>query len=128
MTLRPQYHFRDSPDGLRAWDVRKLVRLTETLPIIDVPLATISELEETYWYDHGTRPTTRSIADHTALILAADLKYPIILCTQGRLMDGMHRVAKAYLEGRAFIKAVRLSPTPEPDYIGVAPDDLPYGD
>lgn len=43
-------------------------------------------------------------------------------------MDGMHRIAKAYLLGHQSIRAIRLSPTPEPDFIGVAPDDLPYED
>ena len=40
----------------------------------------------------------------------------------------MHRVAKAYAEGRASITAVRLTETPEPDYIDVDPDTLPYDD
>ncbi|MDV6345828.1 hypothetical protein [Nitrosomonas sp. Is37] len=43
----------------------------------------------------------------------------------GRLMDGMHRVAKAYLDGHIHIKAVQLQVLPEPDYVGVDPDDLP---
>lgn len=128
MSVRPQYHFRDSPDGLRAWDVRSLIQLAKDLPVTDVALAQIAELDETYWYDHGTTPTTRSIADHAAQIDAADLSFPIILCTNGRVMDGMHRVAKAYLQGDKTIKAIRLSRMPEPDYIGVAPQDLPYED
>ncbi len=43
-------------------------------------------------------------------------------------MDGMHRVVKAFLENRSFVLAYRLSDLPEPDYIGVDPDDLPYDD
>ena len=41
-------------------------------------------------------------------------------------MDGMHRVTKAVLLGRATIEAVRFSVDPEPDYVGVSPDKLPY--
>lgn len=41
-------------------------------------------------------------------------------------MDGMHRVGKALLEGNKTIKAVRFEETPEPDYIDVKPDELPY--
>lgn len=127
--LRAQYHFRDSPAGLRAWDVRKLARLGADLPVLDVPLSTIAELDEPYWFqDTGEIPTTRSVAMHAAQIDAADLAYPIILCSDGRLMDGMHRVAKAHMLGLTSIKAIRLSHTPEPDYVGVAPDDLPYED
>ena len=55
-----------------------------------------------------------------------DLDYPIILCADGHLMDGMHRVAKALYEGRKNIKAVRFEVTPEPDYEDVQPDELSY--
>jgi hypothetical protein len=43
-------------------------------------------------------------------------------------MDGMHRVAKAYVEGRESVVAVRFGETPEPDYIDADPDALPYDD
>ncbi len=41
-------------------------------------------------------------------------------------MDGMHRVAKAVLAGLKTIEAVRFEQDPEPDFIDVYPDDLPY--
>jgi hypothetical protein len=41
-------------------------------------------------------------------------------------MDGMHRVVKALLTGRATIDAVRFTADPEPDYIDVDPNQLPY--
>jgi hypothetical protein len=41
-------------------------------------------------------------------------------------MDGMHRVCKAFNLGLETIEAVRFTVDPEPDYVGVAPDDLPY--
>jgi hypothetical protein len=40
----------------------------------------------------------------------------------------MHRIAKALLEGRTEIEAVRLIVNPEPDYVGVDPEELPYPD
>ena len=40
----------------------------------------------------------------------------------------MHRIGKALLEGRSDIEAVRFLIDPEPDYIDVPPDDLPYPD
>ena len=33
--------------------------------------------------------------EHIHLMDAADLAYPIILSSAGRVMDGMHRVAKS---------------------------------
>jgi hypothetical protein len=55
-----------------------------------------------------------------------DLAFPIILSNDGRVMDGMHRVCKALLQKHNEIEAVRFIEDPEPDYIGVHPDDLPY--
>jgi hypothetical protein len=43
-------------------------------------------------------------------------------------MDGMHRISKALLQGLTEVDAVRYVQDPEPDYIGVHPDDLPYFD
>ena len=62
------------------------------------------------------------------LVRAADVSFPILLCAEGRLMDGMHRVARALLSNRETIAARRFTKTPEPDFIGVAPSDLPYED
>ena len=100
--------------------------LTKALSTIQVPLSTISELDKPYWFDHGYIPTCRNIAEHARLINEADLAYPIILSSDGGVMDGMHRVAKAAMEGRKTISARQFSQDPEPDYVGVDPDDLPY--
>lgn len=62
------------------------------------------------------------------LIKEADLTYPIILSPEGRVMDGMHRVARALLQGQTHIMSIRLHAMPEPDYVGVDPDDLSYDD
>ena len=60
------------------------------------------------------------------LVHATDLAYPIIVCPSGRVMDGMHRVVKAFLEERTWVLAYRLPILPPPDYVGVNPEDLPY--
>ena len=93
MTLGPQYHFRRTPNGLLIWNASRLVDLVQGVPIVDVPLSEINELEKTYWFgDAGNNePTCRAIADHMKLIDSADLTYPVILCAEGRVMDGMHR-------------------------------------
>lgn len=125
--MRKQYHFRPSPRGLLAWDVDRLVALAAGLPAQQVPLREIRELDEPYWFG-DERPTCRAVADHARLMAEADLAYPIILCADGRVMDGMHRVARAYVEGREAVTAVRFARTPAPDYVGVDPDALPYDD
>ena len=125
--MRTQYHFRNSPQGLRAWDVHRLIEMSRDFPRELVPLAEIREIDAPYWgHEPPRNMTCREQVGHTRLILECDLAFPIILSSDGGVMDGMHRVCKALLEGRSEIEAVRFVRDPEPDYIGVHPDDLPY--
>ncbi|MFD7156485.1 hypothetical protein ACFV9C_17930 [Kribbella sp. NPDC059898] len=57
------------------------------------------------------------VARHAERIQKADLRYPVILSADGRLMDGGHRIAKAWLGGARTVDAVRFVVDPEPDYI-----------
>ncbi len=41
-------------------------------------------------------------------------------------MDGMHRVAKAAMDGRRSLGARKFADDPEPDFVGIEPDKLPY--
>jgi hypothetical protein len=90
-----------------------------------VPLNQIQELDEE-WFGDDERPTWRALLEHVRLIEGADLSYPIILSANGAVMDGMHRVAKAMLEGRSGIEAVQFDEDPKPDHVGLGPADLPY--
>lgn len=125
--MRKQYHFWPSERGLQAWDVDRLVELARGLPVRRVPLDGIREIDQVYWFDHeGERPTCRKIIEHLRLIEECDLAYPILLASDGRVMDGMHRVAKALLEGRSEIEAVQFELDPAPDYVGRKASELPY--
>ena len=111
-----------------AWDVDRLVALTKDFPTVQIPLSAIRELDEPFWFGLDNPPTCRAVVEHARLIEAADLRFPIILASDGRVMDGMHRVGKAAFLGRATIEAVRFTDDPAPDYVGVHPDELPYDD
>ncbi len=124
--MRKQYNFRPGADGLDAWDVDNLVRASVDLPVMDVPLDSITDVDTDFWFAFGPTPTVRRIIDHIRLIQEVDLAYPIILGADGRVMDGMHRVARAILEGHPTIRAVRFVTEPEPDHRNCAPGDLPY--
>jgi hypothetical protein len=126
--IRPQYHFRPSKEGLLAWNVRRLIELSEGLQAQRIALSSVDEVDENHWYAFGEQlPTCRSILEHLRLIEEADLTFPIILDADGRLMDGMHRVCKAIRRGDTYILAVQFAETPKPDYVGRRPEDLPYG-
>ncbi len=121
--MRKQYNFWEGD----AWDVDRLVELSARLPVTDVALASIPEVDSTYWFNGSDElPTVRNIVDHVRLIQAVDLSYPIIMSASDRVMDGMHRIARAILEGLATVKAVRFITDPEPDYINCRLADLPY--
>ena len=125
--MRRQYHFRQVAQDTYIWDVHHLVELTKTFVIKKVALADIRELNEAYWFPDQF-PTTQQILGHFQLVQDADLSYPIILCAEGRVMDGMHRVAKASLLRHSHILAVQFEQTPEPDFINVDEEELDYDD
>ena len=124
--MRKQYHFRPGPRGLQAWDVDRLVALAKDLPVIQIRVSAIRELDEPYWFDEGKIPTCRDVVEHARLMNEADLSFPIILSSGGRVMDGMHRAAKAAIQNLNSLPAKQFSQDPEPDFVGVDPDDLPY--
>ena len=124
---RKQYHFRASQSGLLSWDVTRLIEKSSGLPVKLVSLSDIRELDECFWYDlGGASPTCRNIVEHVKLSQATDLQYPIILSKDGWVMDGMHRVCKALLQGLKCIKAVQFDHEIPPDFINREPNELPY--
>ena len=127
-TIRPQYHFRQSEDGRTLiWNVKTLIERSQPLQPEWVPLSEIKELDECYWFDLvDSQPTCRNIVEHMQLINEVDLDYPILLCHEGRIMDGMHRVCKALMLEKKEILAMRFKESIPPDFIDVDADNLDY--
>jgi hypothetical protein len=123
--MRRQYHSHIVSGRNLIWDVHRLVKLTRSHPVRQVPLSRIAELDECFWFG-DERATCRAVALHAKLIHETDLAHPIILSSSGRVMDGMHRVCKALLENRTSVAAVQFIEDPEPDYIDADIDALPY--
>jgi hypothetical protein len=127
--MRKQYNFWPGERGFDAWDVDRLIELTRDFPVMVVAVDAIRDVDTDYWFSYGpVLPTVRQVVDHIRLINEVDTSFPIILGADGRLMDGMHRVAKALLDGETTIRAVRFEVDPEPDHRDCLPDDLPYPD
>jgi hypothetical protein len=123
--MRKQYFFRESDQGALAWDVDRLIRLTREIPRRRVSLGQIRELDEPV-FGAEEQPTWRNLLAHVDLMDEADRRYPIILAADGRVMDGMHRVAQAVRAGAHDIEAVQFEQDPPPDHVGKGPDELPY--
>ena len=60
------------------------------------------------------------------LISNAELKYPIILCKEGKIIDGMHRVCKALLMDQKTISAIQFKEDIKPDFVNIDINDLTY--
>ena len=46
--MRKQYHFWPGAEGLDAWDVDRLIRLSRGLPAEAVPVDSIADVDRTY--------------------------------------------------------------------------------
>ena len=123
------HHFWPSNDGgFDAWRVDRVVELAHDLPALAVSVEEIDEVDTVYWFDDRTElPTVRRVVEHMSGVLGADLERPIVLGADGRVMDGMHRIAAALLEGRTTVPAVRFEVDPDPDHRGVDPADFLAG-
>lgn len=105
-------------DGVRrTWRVERLWELSAELPVESVPIADLSVLDEVTWFDPEHRPTGREVVRHCRRINEADLSFPILLSEDGKVFDGVHRIARCLLEGRDRIDAKRFPENPEPDEI-----------
>ena len=112
-----QEHSSLTPNGRYVWFVDRLWQLAEHLPVKSVPIASIAAFDENCWFDANDLPTCRTVAAHAKRIYEADLSHPIILSAEGYLMDGGHRLGKAWLLGLKGIDAVQFETNPEPDEI-----------
>lgn len=125
--VRKQYHLRPSQTGIDAWDVDRLIEMSRAIAPTTVDLDSIPDVDADYWFfDHPGKPSVRDVVEHARLISEVDTSHPIILDPDGRVMDGMHRVARALLDRKTSISAVKLATLPEPDFRDCRPEDLPY--
>jgi hypothetical protein len=113
----PERHSYPVVGGRAYWLTEKLWAAAESLPARRVPIASIAEFEKDCWFQGRHEPTCRAVAEHTRRTIKADLAYPVILAADGHLMDGGHRIAKAWLDGQTDIAAVRFETDPPPDWV-----------
>ena len=109
----------DSDGVKRVWDVERLWDLSKVLPVKEVPVDSIHALDEVTWFDYepSQHPTCRRVTEHAKRIYEATFDFPVILSSAGWVMDGMHRVCKAYLLGLERIQVVQFDEDPEPDHV-----------
>jgi hypothetical protein len=119
--LRPRPHTHSVMiDGhLHTWEVPRLWALAEGLPTFEYEVRRFAGFDDVMWFGDGHPPTVRAVLDHVHRVQTADLSRPILLSEVGRVMDGVHRLCRALIEGRDTVTAVRFVPTPAADRVEV---------
>ena len=81
-------------------------------------------LDAVVWFGgpHDVQPTVRGVAERARDIFNADLSFPIILTQSGEVLDGAHRIAKAFLSGLRTLPAIIIDDWPPPDGVVAAPN------
>jgi hypothetical protein len=103
------------PDGsMRFHRMHQFWELAKSLPVKRVRLSELDGFDEVRWFcgPRNILPTCRVIAEHARDIYECDLSYPIILSPTGEVLDGWHRICKAYVQGVAELDAVQLTTMP----------------
>src|SRR5436309_1826071 len=94
--------------------MQELWDMAAGLPIKKVRVNDLNALDEIRWFSERMQkpPTCRAVAEHARDIYEVDFQYPIILSASGEVLDGMHRLCKAFLQGLQEIEAVQLDAMP----------------
>jgi hypothetical protein len=103
-------------DGsMRFFRMQQLWDLAKGLPVTQIRLSEIKGFDDVHWFG-GPRnllPTCRSVAEHARDIIECDLSYPIIIAPDGEVLDGWHRICKAYIDGVEELGAIQLTSMPQ---------------
>lgn len=102
---------------IHIFDIKRLWKESSNFSRINV-MTRDFDLDSTFpWFLTTKQPTVREILSHMKRIIAADLTYPILLHSNGNVLDGMHRIAKAVLEEKESVCCIRFKSGPKPDWI-----------
>ena len=111
LDLNPlQFHESTYTSYGNSYDAPTLVQFAKdkNYPVFDMPIVGIDMSELPF--------AVNSFAQFVwqlSRIQNTDLSHPILLDDHGTICDGWHRVAKAVMEGRTTIKAIRLQEMPD---------------
>jgi len=99
-------------NGIRyTYDIPTLIQFAKEkkYKVFDLPLISLGLDWNPFDYNN-----ILDFIKHVKRVNESDLKYPILIDDLGIICDGWHRVVKAILEGKKYIKAIRLEEMPHP--------------
>ena len=111
----PQKAISISKDEELIWNVERLWQLAEGLPVEKIPLAEFEYVFDGKIVFDSDGITFREFVERVKAVNEVDLSHPIIMATEGWIMDGRTRLQKALLLGHRDIAAIRFPQMPEPD-------------
>lgn len=112
-------HSNSNGGNKHTWLVEKLWIAAKDLKPFPYSIKNFKALDEDIWFGGKNQPTVRNVLEHHKRVMNSDLNYPIILSETGLVMDGVHRICKAILEGKSEILAVQFLKNPPADKIEI---------
>jgi len=94
------------------WGTTSLIKNSMNLPVFQFEVKTVCLDEIMRW----TIINVRDYCVHFKRVRDADLTKPIILRSDGYIMDGWHRIIKALTHGVKTLPAKQFEVTPTPDF------------
>ncbi len=111
--------FRTIVNGkLCTWFIQNLIEATNHLQVLDYPIKELEQyLDVNTWFHGDKEPSPLKIIEHWRRMETANLEHPIIISKDHGVMDGVHRLMKAYYFNHQTIRAVVFQRCPAPDHI-----------
>ena len=97
------------------WLTKRLWALAADLPVFEYKVSSFESFDNDMWFNDQHKPTVNKVLEHYKRIETANFEHPIILSHDGSIFDGVHRICRAHLDGRATVPAVQFKTDPEPD-------------
>ena len=99
-------------DKTGIYDVCKIRKLSENSPTVLIPLSNLKyHLKEKEWGNYSIQDVLKNpdkYPEDIEIINSVDLSYPI-LEYKDNIIDGNHRLAKAFLDGKENIKVKQIT-------------------
>lgn len=104
----------------KIWKAVSLIEAAKDLPIFQFDISTISLDEVIRW----KLVNVRDYVNHYQRVCKAELLNPLILRSDGYVMNGWHRIIKAISVNLKHLPAKQFKVDPEPDFKANEPPEL----
>jgi hypothetical protein len=111
-------------DLFQQWHVSQLWQASIWIKPTALEVSELRLRQAGAWLDHLPDLNHRDVVPELPRLWAADLSYPIVIHPMGWVMDGYHRIGKAFMQGQEKIWAVQFTDGSIPLPVIVIPNYL----